>query len=162
LLEKIVIGSLLFRKLLRVCRPLLVLILTLMLSHVAQAAHHPHTGTQRDGDVLIIRHADGTIETRDAVSPTFSNDSGTNASRSRTKRKPASALTKRGTGASTAKHVDYSYKKSNSKVKSSRSSKAVYKAARPKSTIRRNRSAGADDVVIIRNPDGSIEARDAQ
>jgi len=114
------------------------------------SSHKVHSGAQRYDDVIIIRHADGTIESRDARAPTVTYDDGSSSSR------PAHHAARASHGGKSGTKVSSSAK-SNRIAHASSSNKAVRKHQHSSHTS----AYGGDDVEIIRNADGSVEARDA-
>lgn len=132
-----------------------LLVVTLAVSNSITAkclasSHKAHSGGQRYGDVIIIRHADGTIESRDASGPTVTYDDGTPVHHS--------SRTSHG-GKSSAK----TSLKRKASAPSANGKQVVHSGStKHQHTAYSRASSGNDDVEIIRNPDGSVEARDAQ
>jgi hypothetical protein len=112
------------------------------------SSHKVRSGGQRYGDVIIIRHADGTIESRDASGPTVTYDDGT----------PVRHSPRTGYGGTRAKI-------SSKHVASASSAKAkhiVHSGSTKHPHTAYSHASSGNDVEIIRNADGSVEARDAQ
>ena len=114
------------------------------------SSHKAHTGAQRYDDVIIIRHADGTIESRDARAPTVTYDGASSSSH------PAHHPARTSHGG-----------KSSAKVSSSAKSNRIAHAGSSNKAVQKHQHSShasayrGDDVEIIRNADGSVEARDA-
>ena len=123
----------------------------------AFASHKVHSGAQRYGDVIIIRNADGSIESRDVGRPTRCDPDGAPIHHSAASHKSHPVATRHGvkTGVKIASN-------SNAKKTSTKSKQTVKASSSRHSSSRHTGSSGGGDVVIIRNADGSIEARDAQ
>lgn len=116
------------------------------------SSHKVHSGAQRYDDVIIIRHADGTIESRDARAPSVTWDDGSTGSH------PHHPTRTSHGGKSAAKAT--SSAKSKGIAHAASSNKAFHKHQHSASS-HASAYRGGDDVEIIRNSDGSVEARDA-
>lgn len=118
----------------------------------ANASHGSHSGARRYGDVIITRNADGSYESRDASGPTvtYSDGSSSGSRHAKSKSKPGTTHATKYGGHVAAKPG-----------KSTKSASASKGKAGHHQTAHRH-SSGGGDVEIIRNADGSIEARDTQ
>lgn len=130
------------------------------------ALHKVHAGVQRYGDVIIIRNGDGSIESRD-VSPAVHGP----AKRARPAHFPKrcqslAAATKYGGQAKVKEQSQIALKSASQRIKSTSQLIRVKHSARSRSSSHspspHARLTREDDVVIIHNADGSVEARDAQ
>jgi hypothetical protein len=134
----------------------LILASNCAIHRASASSHKSHSGAQRYDDVVIIRHADGTIESRDASPSRVTYDGGSVPSSSqhhsaRTSHggKPPAKVSSRST---TGKPKQLAHAKSTSNLSTKHSHSGSAQA----------RASLGDDVEIIRNSDGSVEARDAQ
>jgi hypothetical protein len=127
----------------------------------AGASQKSHSGVQRYGDVIIVRHADGTIESRDAGGPTRSDGTGPSSHRASVARHHRTGTTYSGP-VKTKKTSTNPVKKSAVIAKAAPGTGKVPRPGKKQHLGHHASSSGGDDVVIIRNTDGSVEARDAQ
>lgn len=125
----------------------------LFLSTCANASHGSHSGARRYGDVIITRNADGSYESRDASGPTvtYSDGSSSGSRHAKSKFKPVTTHATKYGGHVAAKSG-----------KSTKSAPANNKGKSGHHQTTHRHSSGGGDVEIIRNADGSVEARDTQ